>query len=102
MSQENLVSLIDDFSAYLSAFLPDDTILWCGHGPSSTVGEEKAGNPFWRIARGAPATPLQEARYRGITVPVLAWAADYDGGRKALVRLSDGSEVIVPGSQLAG
>jgi glyoxylase-like metal-dependent hydrolase (beta-lactamase superfamily II) len=82
--------------------LPDDTILWCGHGPRSTVGEEKAGNPFWQIARGAPSTPVQEARYRGITVPVLAWAADYDGGRKALVRLTDGSEVIVPGSQLAG
>jgi glyoxylase-like metal-dependent hydrolase (beta-lactamase superfamily II) len=81
--------------------LPDDTILWCGHGPRSTVGEEKAGNPFWQIARGAPSPPLQEARYRGITVPVLAWAADYDGGRKALVRLTDSSEVIVPGSQIA-
>lgn len=82
--------------------LPDDTILWCGHGPRSTVGEEKAGNPFWRIALGGEREALEQARYRGTRVPVLAWAADYDGGRKALVRLSDGSELIVPGSQLAG
>ena len=82
--------------------LPDDTILWCGHGPRSTVGEEKAGNPFWKIARGAASTPVEDAPYRGVSVPVLAWAADYDGGRKALIRLADGSELIVPGSQLAG
>lgn len=83
--------------------LPDETILWCGHGPPSTVGEEKAGNPFWRVAlSGTPPTPVDKVQYRGRTVPVLAWAADYDGGRKALLRLVDGSEVIVPGSQLAG
>lgn len=26
--------------------LPAETILWPGHGPSTTVGEEKASNPF--------------------------------------------------------
>lgn len=26
--------------------LPDDTVIYPGHGPSSTIGEEKAGNPF--------------------------------------------------------
>ncbi|MGH7566405.1 MAG: MBL fold metallo-hydrolase [Gemmatimonadota bacterium] len=83
--------------------LPDETILWCGHGPSSTVGEEKAGNPFWRVAlSGTPSAPVDKVQYHGRTVPVLAWAADYDGGRKALLRLVDGSEVIVPGSQVAG
>jgi glyoxylase-like metal-dependent hydrolase (beta-lactamase superfamily II) len=83
--------------------LPDDTVLWCGHGPPSSVGEEKAGNPFWKVAlSGAPGAPLAEVRYRGRPVPVLAWADDYDGGRKALLRLSDGSQVIVPGSQVAG
>jgi len=85
------------------ADLPDDTILWCGHGPPSTVGEEKAGNPFWRLALSErPAAPVAEVRYRGETVPVLAWADDYDGGKKALLRLVDGSNVIVPGSQVAG
>lgn len=83
--------------------LPDETILWCGHGPASTVGEEKAGNPFWKVALSeGDADPVDEVRYRGRPVPVLAWAADYDGGRKALLRLADGSNVIVPGSQVAG
>jgi hypothetical protein len=50
----------------------------------------------------APPAPVDEVQYRGRTVPVLAWADDYDGGKKALLRLVDGSEVIVPGSQLAG
>jgi hydroxyacylglutathione hydrolase len=27
--------------------LPDDTILCCGHGPLTTVGEEKLHNPFF-------------------------------------------------------
>ena len=26
--------------------LPDETILLCGHGPATTVGEEKRTNPF--------------------------------------------------------
>ncbi len=81
--------------------LPDETILWCGHGPPSTVGEEKAGNPFWAVARhGLPATPAGHATWRGETVPVWVWADDYDGGRKALVGPA-GDLVIVPGSQLS-
>ena len=32
--------------------LPDDTIVFPGHGPRTTVGEEKAGNPF--VAGVAP------------------------------------------------
>lgn len=30
--------------------LADDTILCCGHGPLTTVGEEKVHNPFFSIA----------------------------------------------------
>ena len=81
--------------------MPGGTILWCGHGPPSTIREEKAANPFWRIALdGDPAAPIDKVSYRGATVPVLAWADDYDGGRKALLALADGSKVIVPGSQV--
>jgi glyoxylase-like metal-dependent hydrolase (beta-lactamase superfamily II) len=28
--------------------LPGDTIVWPGHGPSTTVGAEAQGNPFVR------------------------------------------------------
>jgi glyoxylase-like metal-dependent hydrolase (beta-lactamase superfamily II) len=83
------------------ASLPEEAVLWCGHGPPSTVGEELAGNPFWRVALAAgPVTPVGKVVYHGATVPVLAWADDYDGGRKALLELADGSLVIVPGSQV--
>lgn len=83
--------------------MPGDTVLWCGHGPPSTLREELAENPFWRLALSEGTTePVDRVRYRGQTVPVLAWAEDYDGGRKALLRLEDGSNVIVPGSQVAG
>ena len=30
--------------------LPDDTVLYPGHGPETTVGLEKRQNPFFRIA----------------------------------------------------
>ena len=26
--------------------LPDETVLYPGHGPSTTVGHERVGNPF--------------------------------------------------------
>lgn len=26
--------------------LPDETIVYCGHGPETTIGQEKRGNPF--------------------------------------------------------
>ena len=34
--------------------LPDDTVVHCGHGPSTTIGGERAVNPF---LQGLPAAP---------------------------------------------
>lgn len=81
--------------------LPAESILWCGHGPPSTVGEERDGNPFWRLAlSGETTAPVDKVQYQGLVVPVLIWADDYDGGTKALLELADGAQVIVPGSQV--
>jgi glyoxylase-like metal-dependent hydrolase (beta-lactamase superfamily II) len=30
--------------------LPDDILVYCGHGPTTTIGEEKVSNPFCAIA----------------------------------------------------
>lgn len=82
--------------------MPDDTALWCGHGPPTSIAEERRENPFWRIAvEGPPDEPVDEVAYGGATAAVLAWADDYDGGKKALVRLAGGELVIVPGSQVS-
>jgi hydroxyacylglutathione hydrolase len=26
--------------------LPDSTVVYCGHGPSTTIGNEKKSNPY--------------------------------------------------------
>jgi hydroxyacylglutathione hydrolase len=28
--------------------LPDETVVYCGHGPETTIGHEKKSNPFVR------------------------------------------------------
>lgn len=81
--------------------MDENVVVWCGHGPPSTVGEELEGNPIWRVALdGDPTEPVDRVQYGDSTVDVLAWADDYDGGRKALLRLDDGRRVIVPGSRV--
>lgn len=41
----NYKELIDSISSELIS-LPDDTVVLPGHGPASTIGEEKRSNPF--------------------------------------------------------
>jgi glyoxylase-like metal-dependent hydrolase (beta-lactamase superfamily II) len=42
----NLETLLDSIRTKLFN-LPDDTIVYCGHGPSTTIGNEKRHNPFF-------------------------------------------------------
>ncbi len=37
--------LLDSIQRVLLS-LPDDTVVYCGHGPSTTIGEERRANPF--------------------------------------------------------
>jgi hydroxyacylglutathione hydrolase len=41
----DLPTLLDSIGSVLFRF-PDDTVVWPGHGPSTTVGVEKRTNPF--------------------------------------------------------
>ena len=42
--------LLDSIRRHIMT-LPDDTVLYPGHGPDTTVGFEKKQNPFFRLAR---------------------------------------------------
>ena len=81
--------------------LPRDTVIRPGHTDPTTVGEELEANPFVRLWRG-----LDEEGSEACTVfgdqpaTLVLWGDDYDGGHKAWVRWPDGSDDIVPGSQV--
>lgn len=86
--------------------LAPETRIHPGHREPSTIGAEWEGNPFVRIWRGLDpegAEPVSlgpaDAADREEATMVL-WAPDYDGGNKAWVRLGDGSDAIVGGSQV--
>ncbi len=80
--------------------LPDATVVHPGHTLPTTIGDERAHNPFVRYWRGDDA-PLDEAVIAwGEPATLLVWGPDYDGGNKALVRWADGSEDIVGGSKV--
>jgi hydroxyacylglutathione hydrolase len=86
--------------------LPPETRVHPGHREPTTIGAEWEDNPFVRIWRGldeegseACSIGPAEAEDREEATLVL-WAPDYDGGNKAWVRLADGSDAIVGGSQV--
>jgi glyoxylase-like metal-dependent hydrolase (beta-lactamase superfamily II) len=41
----DMATLLRSIREVLFAF-PDDTVVWSGHGPSTTIGEERRSNPF--------------------------------------------------------
>ncbi|MBA3841331.1 MAG: MBL fold metallo-hydrolase [Actinobacteria bacterium] len=80
--------------------LDPETIVLPGHRESTTIGAERATNPFiraWLDGEGLTELPC---RVSGEDATLLLWAPDYDGGHKALVRLGSGRETIVGGSRV--
>jgi glyoxylase-like metal-dependent hydrolase (beta-lactamase superfamily II) len=80
--------------------LPPATVVLPGHREATTIATERATNPFiraWLDGEGLTESPC---RVSGQDATLLLWAADYDGGHKALVRFPSGEETIVGGSRV--
>ena len=80
--------------------LPPDTVIEPGHAERTTVAEEWNGNPFIRVWRGLAAEGTEQCTALGEPATLVLLCGDYDGGHKAWVRWGDGSDDIVPGSQI--
>jgi len=71
-----------------------------GHTDPTTVGEELEHNAFVRIWRGLDPEGSEPCTALGEPATLILLGDDYDGGHKAWVRWPDGSDDIVPGSQV--
>jgi glyoxylase-like metal-dependent hydrolase (beta-lactamase superfamily II) len=80
--------------------LPADTAIHPGHTDPTTVGDEWEGNSFVRVWRGVDPEGSDACTALGEPATLVHLGDDYDGGHKAWVRWEDGSDDIVPGSQV--
>lgn len=80
--------------------LPPETRIHPGHTEPTTVADELERNPFVRIWRGIDPEGDEPCTALGEPATLILLAEDYDGGHKAWVRWRDGSDDIVPGSQV--
>jgi glyoxylase-like metal-dependent hydrolase (beta-lactamase superfamily II) len=80
--------------------LPPATRIHPGHTDPTTVADELAHNPFVRIWRGEDPEGREDCTAFGRPATLILLATDYDGGHKAWIRWPDGSDDIVPGSQI--
>ncbi|MCW3063614.1 MAG: fold metallo-hydrolase [Solirubrobacterales bacterium] len=80
--------------------LPPETVIHPGHTDPTTVAGELESNPFVRIWRGVDPEGTEPCTAMGQPATLILFARDYDGGHKAWVRWEDGSDDIVPGSQV--
>src|SRR5262249_21267926 len=81
--------------------LPDSTPIQPGHAAATSVGAERASNPFVRVLTGRE--PEGDARCLALGRPgrLIVRARDYDGGTKAWIRFADdGTDALVPGSRV--
>jgi len=80
--------------------LPPETVIRPGHTDPTTVGEEWETNSFIRVWRGLDPEGDKPCEVAGNAATLVLLGDDYDGGHKAWVRWPDGSDDIVPGSQI--
>jgi hydroxyacylglutathione hydrolase len=80
--------------------LPASTRIHPGHTDPTTVGDELEHNRFVRIWRGVDPEGDASCTAMGEQATLILLGDDYDGGHKAWVRWPDGSDDIVPGSQV--
>jgi glyoxylase-like metal-dependent hydrolase (beta-lactamase superfamily II) len=80
--------------------LPPETRIHPGHTDPTTVADELEHNKFVRIWRGLDREGDEQCTALGDPATLILLGADYDGGHKAWVRWPDGSDDIVPGSQV--
>lgn len=80
--------------------LPPETAIHPGHTDPTTVADEWEGNAFIRVWRGLDPEGDEPCTALGEPATLVLLGDDYDGGHKAWVRWPDGSDDIVPGSQV--
>ncbi len=80
--------------------LPPQTRILPGHTDPTTVADELEHNPFVRIWSGRDPEGEGDCTAFGKPATLILLADDYDGGHKAWVRWPDGTDDIVPGSQV--
>ena len=80
--------------------LPAHTRIHPGHTDPTTVADELERNRFVRIWRGVDPEGTEACTAMGEDATLILLGDDYDGGYKAWVRWPDGSDDIVPGSQV--
>ena len=80
--------------------LPAATRIHPGHTEPTTVADELEHNRFVRIWRGVDPEGSEPCTAMGDPATLILLGDDYDGGHKAWVRWSDGTDDIVPGSQV--
>jgi hydroxyacylglutathione hydrolase len=81
--------------------LPSETRIHPGHTDPTTVADELEDNTFVRIWRGVDPEGDATCTAMGEPATLILLGDDYDGGHKAWVRWPDGSDDIVPGSQVS-
>ena len=80
--------------------LPPETVIRPGHTEPTTVADERESNAFVRVWRGLDPEGDEPCTALGDPATLVLLGDDYDGGHKAWVRWPDGSDDIVPGSQV--